>query len=54
MKPGAPSCGEILVSFSVVDDDFNFNIPLNYMNLKDFVNFNEMNININILGLRDL
>lgn len=39
LKPGAPACGEILCSFSIVDEDFNFKIPLNYVNLKDHVDF---------------
>lgn len=39
LKPGAPDCGEILCSFSIVEDDFNFKVPLPYMNLKDHVEF---------------
>lgn len=35
LKPGAPNCGEILVSFSIVTDDFNFKTPLSYMRLRD-------------------
>jgi hypothetical protein len=54
LKPGAPNCGEILASFSVVDDDYSFKIPLNYLRLQESVEFCDMNININILGLRDL
>lgn len=42
------------MSFSVVDDDYSYKIPLKYMNLKENVNFQDFVININILGLRDL
>jgi hypothetical protein len=54
LKAGAPNCGEVLCSFAIVDDDFSFITPLNYMRIKDSVNFKEFEININILGLRDL
>jgi hypothetical protein len=35
LKPGAPTQGEILVSFAIVADDFNFKVPLQYMRLRD-------------------
>lgn len=35
LKANAPTCGDILVSFSVVIDDFNFKTPLKYMRLRD-------------------
>jgi len=35
LKAGAPECGEVLVSFSIVSDDFNFKTPIKYMNLMD-------------------
>jgi hypothetical protein len=54
LNPNSPPCGEILVSFSIVEDDFNFKIPLNYLNLKEQVNFQEFTVAINVLGLRDL
>ena len=54
LKPGAPECGEILVSFCIVDDDFNFKVPLAYVDLVKFVPFNEYDVEINVLGLRDL
>lgn len=54
LKPGAPKCGEILAAFSIVPDDYNFKVPLKYMNLKENVHFEEFIVNINILGLRDL
>lgn len=54
LKAGAPDCGEVLVSFSIVSDDFNFKTPVKYMNLMETVVFDEYSIEINILGLRDL
>lgn len=54
LKEGAPPCGEILVSFSIVEDDYNFKTPLPYVNLKEIVDFHDFTINVNILGLRDL
>ena len=54
LKHGAPPEGEILISFSIVDDDFNFKVPLPYMTLTDFVKFEEFTIECNVLGLRDL
>jgi hypothetical protein len=47
-------CGEILVSWSIVADDFVYKLPLNYVNLKDEVDFKEFTVSINILGLRNL
>ena len=46
--------GEILVSFSVVEDDYNYKIPYNYVNLIKQVQFKDYEIELNILGLRDL
>ena len=46
--------GEILVSFSIVDADFNFKKTLKYLNLMETVDFNEYKIELNILGLRNL
>jgi len=37
LKAGSPECGEVLVSFSIVSDDFNFKTPVKYMNLMDTV-----------------
>jgi hypothetical protein len=54
LKPNAPPQGEILVGFSIVDDDFNFKVPLNYLSLTDYVKFEEFTIECNVLGLRDL
>jgi hypothetical protein len=54
LKSGAPVSGEILVSFSIVDADFNYKKTLKYMNLMETVDFNEYKIELNILGLRNL
>ena len=37
IKQGAPECGEVLVSFSIVDDDHTFKTDLKYMNLMETV-----------------
>ena len=37
-----------------MESDFNYKTPLDYMRLKDVVDFQEFQIDINILGLRDL
>ena len=49
-----PSIGEVLVSFSIVPDDYRFQVPCEYLNLSDFMDFKEYNVEINILGLRSL
>jgi hypothetical protein len=37
VKHGGPVCGEVLASFSIVEDDFNFKTPLAYVNLMETV-----------------
>ena len=54
LKKGGPPSGEILVSFCIVDDDFTFKTPLNYVDLNEFVDSSDYTCDINILGLRDL
>jgi hypothetical protein len=54
LKAGAPMCGEVLCSFSIMEDDYTFKTPLAYLNLMETVNFAEYTIEINILGLRGL
>ena len=49
-----PSIGEILCSFAVVPDDFSFKTPAKYLDLSEQVKFDDFDININVLGLRDL
>ncbi len=48
------SIGEILVSFALVPDDYRFKVPTEYMNLTEYLDFKEYNIEINVLGLRQL
>lgn len=49
-----PSIGEILCSFSLVADDYTFKVPTEYMDLTEHLEFKEYNIDINVLGLRNL
>ena len=49
-----PPCGQMLVSFAVVEDDFTFETPIKYMNLTEQIEYKEYNVEINILGLREL
>ena len=50
----APPCGEVLISFSIVEGDYDFRVEPRYLHLKDQAGFEEFSIDINILGLRDL
>lgn len=54
LTPTSPAQGEILVSFAVVEFDFKFPSPYNKVNLAARVPREEFEIEINILGLRDL
>ena len=54
LNASAPPCGEILVSFSIVESDYNYATPLTYMRLSENVDCKEYVVNINILGLRNL
>jgi hypothetical protein len=54
LKKGAPDCGQVLISFAIVEDDYNFKVPFKYVNLMETVQFDEYVIEINVLGLRDL
>lgn len=47
-----PSMGEVLVSFSLVPDDFRFKVPVEYLNIAEYLEFKEYNVEINVLGLR--
>ena len=51
VKPGAPTQGEILVSFSIMLSDYTFK---GHSNISDTVKTKEFQVDINILGLRDL
>ena len=49
-----PPCGEVLVSFIIARDDFEFSTPAKYLQLSDSVPTKEYSLEINILGLRQL
>lgn len=49
-----PACGQMLVSFAVVEDDFSFKIPINYLKLTEEIEYKDFNCEINVLGLRNL
>ena len=49
-----PACGQVLCSFVVARDDFDFTTPAKYLKLEDYVPTKEYDLDINILGLRQL
>ena len=49
-----PACGQMLVSFAVVEDDYSFKTPINYMKLTDEIQYKDFDVEINVLGLRNL
>jgi hypothetical protein len=53
-SPGTPRCGEILVSFAVADHDFVFPQQYKAVDLRAKVNFRDFEVNMLVLGLRDL
>lgn len=44
----------MLVSFSVVEDDYSYKIPINYLKLTEQIEYKEYMVEINVLGLREL
>ncbi len=46
--------GQVLCSFSVVPDDFQFKIPAAELDLYETIDYKMMNVDLNILGLRHL
>jgi len=44
----------MLVSFTIVADDYSFKIPIDYLKLTDQIEYNEFNCEINVLGLRNV
>jgi len=52
LKPDSKECGEILCSFVVVPDKFNFQLPIEKFYLTDFVPTSLYQVKINALGLR--
>lgn len=51
---GDPKEGEVLVAFSVVEHDYNFKLKAENLDLNSRVRKLEHNLNILILGLRNL
>lgn len=49
-----PPCGKMLLSFAVVEDDYAFKIPTNYLKLTEEIDYSNFVCEINILGLRNL
>jgi hypothetical protein len=49
-----PASGQILCSFAIVPDDFDFETPTKYLRLQEKIPTKEYNLEINILGLREL
>jgi len=49
-----PPCGQVLCSFVVARDDFDFQTPAKYLSLSDYVPTKEYDMDINVLGLRQL
>ena len=44
----------MLVSFAVVVDDYSFKIPIDYIKLTDEIEYKDFNVEINVLGLRNM
>jgi hypothetical protein len=44
----------MLVSFSMVEDDYTFKIPINYLKLTEQIDYKDFAVEINVLGLREL
>lgn len=53
-SPKGPMSGEILCSFSIVEDDYNFAKTLEYQNLHENVEMREFQVSMNVLGMRGL
>ena len=47
-----PACGQVLCSFIVARDDFDFQTPAQYLKLSDYVPTQEYDLDINVLGMR--
>jgi hypothetical protein len=44
----------MLVSFSVVSDDFVYKIPISYLKLTEEIEYKDFECEINVLGLRQM
>jgi hypothetical protein len=47
-----PATGAVLCSFSVVEADYAFRIPINYLDLTEEIPYKNFQVDINVLGLR--
>lgn len=53
-RKGSPQCGEVLLSFAIVADDYNFKKSLDKLKMEKEVEMREFGVSMNILGLRGL
>ena len=54
-SPKGPTCGEVLISFAVVDDDFAFTAPtVDDVRLEKNVKMKDFEVSMNVLGMRGL
>ena len=53
-ETNTPACGQVLCSFVVARDDFEFQTPAQYVKLSNYVPTKEYDLEINVLGLRQL
>ena len=53
-RPGDPKCGEVLCSFCVVEHDYQFVKYYEDVDLRANVEFDDFDVDILILGLRNL
>jgi hypothetical protein len=44
----------MLVSFAVVEDDYSFKTPISYLKLTEVIDYKDFEVEINVLGLRNL
>jgi hypothetical protein len=49
-----PTCGQVLCSFAVVEADFGFDRLPQELRLSEEIETKEFNVDINVLGLREL
>ena len=44
----------MLLSFVIVESDFSFRVPLSYCKISESIEYKEFQVDINVLGLRNL
>jgi hypothetical protein len=49
-----PACGQVLCSFVIAADDYDFETPAKYLKLSEYIPMKDYTLDINILGLREL